>query len=100
VEREVNMKITKNTKQVSNLNDLGLSKKEIAIMNETAKIYEKNCGQCGGDGVWKAGPITNGVPARVGTCYGCQGKGYQTYSDKKRNETYWNYNWNRYGGLT
>ena len=87
------------TKEVATLGEVGISKKDQAIMKETAKIYEKNCGNCGGDGVWKMGPITNGVPARVGKCYGCQGKGYQTYSDKKRNETYWNYNWNRYGGI-
>tara|TARA_Y100000996_G_C22553717_1_gene654710 strand:- start:610 stop:873 length:264 start_codon:yes stop_codon:yes gene_type:complete len=85
------------TKEVKTLKELGMSKKDIRIMKETAKIYEKDCGKCGGDGVWKCPPITNGVPAKVGKCYGCQGKGYQTYSDKKRNETYWNYNWSRYG---
>ena len=71
------------TKEVATLDEVGISKNE-AIMKKQAKIYEKNCGNCGGDGVWKMGPITNGVPARVGKCYGCQGKGYQTYSSDKK----------------
>ena len=45
------------TKEVATLDEVGISKKDQAIMKETAKIYEKNCGNCGGDGVWKMGSI-------------------------------------------
>lgn len=43
---------------------------------------------CGGTGRWVCGPIVNGVPHREGMCFRCQGKGFQTPQDVKRNRFY------------
>lgn len=49
------------------------------------------CFKCDGTGKYIWGAITNGVPAKSGTCFGCKGKGYQTPEDVKRCENYWNH---------
>jgi hypothetical protein len=45
------------------------------------------CGRCGGTGKFVR-RIENDVPVGEGTCFRCNGKGYQTESDKRRNEYY------------
>ena len=56
------------------------------------------CWKCNGTGKFYAGgAVVNGVyTGRVGPCYGCQGKGFQTPSDRKRNTYYWRMNAGRY----
>jgi hypothetical protein len=44
--------------------------------------------RCDGTGIfsWMAAGVL-----RHGKCFGCEGKGYQTAADRKRNEVYWNH---------
>lgn len=49
------------------------------------------CDGCSGDGLWKKGPIVNGIPTHTGKCFRCGGKGHQTDEDRKRNSNYDNY---------
>jgi hypothetical protein len=39
-------------------------------------------------GRYATGPVINGVPRLHGVCFRCQGKGYQTDADVKRNTYY------------
>jgi len=48
---------------------------------------EEWCRRCGGTGKFIR-RIENDVPVGEGTCFRCNGKGYQTESDKRRNEYY------------
>ena len=45
--------------------------------------------ECGGSGkFYSGGAVVNGrYTGRIGECFRCQGKGYQTAADRKRN--YW-----------
>ena len=52
---------------------------------------EDKCADCGGSGRWVMGPITNGKPAREGQCFRCQGKGWQSPADVRRNRYYDNH---------
>jgi hypothetical protein len=46
------------------------------------------CGRCGGTGKFVT-RVENGVPKGPGgECFRCEGKGYQTKDDEKRNENY------------
>lgn len=48
----------------------------------------ERCGRCAGTGRFITG-TTNGIPTGPGgQCFRCQGKGYQTAKDKKRNAYY------------
>lgn len=49
------------------------------------------CTHCGGTGVYKWGASVNGVMTHSGPCYQCEGKGYQTDADQRRNWGYQNY---------
>jgi hypothetical protein len=52
------------------------------------------CFKCAGSGLFYAGgAVVNGVyNGKVGTCFGCKGKGYQTPEDKARCAAYWRHN--------
>jgi hypothetical protein len=56
------------------------------------------CWKCQGTGkYYSGGAVVNGVyTGKVGECYGCQGKGYQTPADRKRCAFYWRMNIGRY----
>lgn len=56
-------------------------------MNQRTK-----CDKCNGSGAFHfGGAVVNGVfQGRTGVCFACQGKGYQTSKDQKRNAFYWN----------
>jgi hypothetical protein len=47
--------------------------------------------RCNGSGVFHAGGyVENGVyKGHTGVCYGCEGKGWQSPNDVKRNRIYW-----------
>ena len=49
------------------------------------------CFKCSGSGkFYSGGMVLNGVyTGKVGPCYGCRGKGWQSPSDKARNRVYW-----------
>lgn len=49
------------------------------------------CDRCRGTGTYSWGASINGRMQHSGTCYHCQGKGFQTPADRKRNANYWNY---------
>lgn len=52
----------------------------------------ERCHDCGGSGIYFAGRIENGKrKGYEGTCYRCDGKGYQTPADVIRNRNYDNY---------
>lgn len=62
---------------------------------ENAKLAAENsnasvCLDCSGTGTYYAGgAVVNGrFTGKTGPCYRCQGKGYQTDDDRKRNEYY------------
>ena len=50
--------------------------------------------KCNGTGrFYSGGAVVNGTfTGTIGTCYGCQGKGYQTKADVARCRTYWRFN--------
>jgi hypothetical protein len=52
------------------------------------------CDSCGGSGKWYGhGYVLNGVfQGPTGKCYPCNGKGYQTDEDRRRNWGYWQNN--------
>ena len=52
---------------------------------------QNKCGNCNGTGIYKWGASINGRPTNQGVCYTCQGKGYETSKDRKRNNYYWNH---------
>lgn len=51
------------------------------------------CQECSGTGKYRKGSVINGVfiATYENTCYRCQGKGYQSDKDIKRNSNYDNY---------
>jgi len=55
---------------------------------EGKKEEKVKCQDCGGTGRYVWGTIINGVPQHSGKCYRCNGKGFQTAEDRKRNEYY------------
>ena len=63
----------------------------MAIKQQESK---EACWKCSGSGkFYSGGAVVNGVyTGRVGECYACSGKGYQTKADKKRCAAYWRFN--------
>lgn len=56
-----------------------------------AKLVHFRCGRCAGTGAYITGTV-NGVPTGPGgICYRCEGKGFQTDADRRRNFGYDNY---------
>lgn len=49
------------------------------------------CDRCRGTGIYSWGASINGRMQHSGTCYHCQGKGWQSEEDKRRCAAYWNY---------
>ena len=45
------------------------------------------CGRCGGTGIFHT-VVLNGKPVSRGECFRCQGKGFQTDGDRRRNYGY------------
>jgi hypothetical protein len=72
----------------------------MAAVKAYTKIPEgcAECFKCGGGGkYYSGGAVVNGkYTGKVGDCYGCAGKGYQTPADVKRNRAYWRLNIHRY----
>ncbi len=59
----------------------------------TKDVPKEKCWSCGGSGKYHGhGAVVNGkFTGYVGTCYRCNGKGWQTKADEKRNEYYDNH---------
>jgi DnaJ-class molecular chaperone len=57
---------------------------DMAVPNEKPGPCEK----CRGSGIFTWGGTINGQPRFSGQCNSCAGKGHQTLSDIRRNETY------------
>lgn len=49
------------------------------------------CGHCQGTGIYRWGASINGVMTHSGDCYRCQGKGWQSDDDRRRNWGYDNH---------
>lgn len=58
----------------------------------------EKCWKCGGSGLFHfGGAIVNGkFTGKTGPCFECQGKGYVTPQDERRNRAYWRLNIGRY----
>lgn len=55
------------------------------------RVLPRGCWKCSGNGLhYGKGETHNGVfTGVVGTCYGCNGKGWNDVADTYRNRTYW-----------
>jgi hypothetical protein len=67
------------------------------VHEDFRKAWEKDrsrveCDKCRGSGVYGWGAYINGKPSFSGPCFRCEGKGYQTALDMRRNCYY-----DRYG---
>ena len=49
---------------------------------------QQRCGRCGGTGRFITGSMNGKLTGPGGHCFRCNGKGYQTVSAVKRNQTY------------
>jgi len=54
---------------------------------EAIKAIRTPCRRCR-NGTYYWGAVVNGRPSRSGRCFQCNGKGYQTMSDFRRNRGY------------
>lgn len=52
---------------------------------------QNKCERCNGTGIATWGGTINGKPVHSGKCFRCQGKGYQSEADKRRNYGYDNF---------
>ena len=46
------------------------------------------CAKCKGAGLYRWGPVVNGQPSNVGTCFSCRGTGKQSRQQIARNRAY------------
>lgn len=51
----------------------------------------ERCWRCRGTGIYQWGAVVNGKCTHSGACYQCQGKGWQSDDDKRRNAAYMRY---------
>jgi len=63
-------------------------RKSTGQVHDGTKVVGVRCGRCAGTGRFVT-MVVNGTPTGPGgACFRCQGKGYQTPQDEKRNEVY------------
>jgi hypothetical protein len=63
-------------------------RKSTGEIHDGTKVVGVFCGRCAGTGQFVT-MVVNGKPTGPGgECYRCQGKGYQTPEDEKRNDAF------------
>jgi hypothetical protein len=55
---------------------------------EAIKTIQTECDKCSGSGTYQWGACINGRMTHSGSCFRCEGKGYQTMDDFRRNRGY------------